>query len=79
MGTTTSKPQINQECPICYKESDEKLNNGIILKCGHYYNYFCIQKHCLKTIYYLKESNCPLCNMNISRKYINQIYKKHIF
>ena len=73
MGTTTSKPQINQECPICYKESDEKLNNGIILKCGHYYNYFCIQKHCLKTILNRIPSKCPLCNQFIKKYYIKKI------
>ena len=74
MGTIKSKPQINSECPICYQESTK--SNGIVLSCGHYYNFSCIQKHCLKTIYHFENSKCPLCNENIKKRDIRKIYKK---
>ena len=74
MGLNTSKPQINHECPICYISSD-KTDDGIILNCGHYYNKFCIQRHCIKSAYHLQKSKCPLCNQIISNKYIKLIYK----
>lgn len=74
MGANKSKPQINSECPICYVDSTK--TNGLVLQCGHYYSYSCIQKHCLKTILHMKSSKCPLCNNRISKKDIKLIYKK---
>jgi hypothetical protein len=74
MGANKSKPQINSECPICYIDSTK--TNGLVLQCGHYYSYSCIQKHCLKTILHMKVSKCPLCNNPISKKDIRLIYKK---
>ena len=78
MGNTKSKPQINEDCPICYHKSVTK-KDGIVLKCGHYFDHFCIQKHCLKTILNRIPSKCPLCNQFIKKSYIKKIYKKIYF
>jgi len=75
MGNTKSKPQINDECPICYTKQKNK-SDGIVLNCGHYFSNYCIQKHCLKTVLEKIPSNCPLCNQYINKSYIKKIYKK---
>ena len=69
MGNAKSKPQINDECPICYTKQENK-SDGIVLNCGHYFSNFCIQKHCLKTVLEKTPSNCPLCNQYINKSYI---------
>tara|TARA_B100000768_G_scaffold181947_1_gene207638 strand:- start:3657 stop:4517 length:861 start_codon:yes stop_codon:yes gene_type:complete len=74
MGNKKSIPQINDECPISYiKSSDDP--DGIVLNCGHYFNLFCLQKHCLKTFYQDIPSKCPLCNKKIKYSIIKKFYK----
>ena len=51
MGANKSKPQINSECPICYVDSTK--TNGLVLQCGHYYSYSCIQKTLFKKLFYI--------------------------
>lgn len=65
----------NSECPICF----EKINNPILLSCGHSYDYFCIQNHCYNFILNNKKPFCPYCRKNITNKDILDICKNWSF
>lgn len=67
------KKSLNNECPICYKKFN---NNFIILECGHSFNNYCIQKHCLTKYYKNLYLLCPLCNHKINIPTLKQINKK---
>ena len=39
------------ECPICLEE----INNAVIGSCTHHFCYYCLYRHCHKSL------NCPIC------------------
>ena len=74
MGNNNVKKKIlNHECPICYKNLN---NKKIILECGHSFNYYCIQKHCITKYFKNIYPVCPLCNKIIKYKKIKTIFNK---
>lgn len=75
MGSTNCKilpnRALNTECPICL----DKIDSGILLKCGHYYHNYCIQKASVDFIYCKKEVTCPLCRDEVSEYVKSKIFE----
>lgn len=65
---------INNICPI----SLDKINDGIVLNCRHYYSEFHIQRYCLDYIIKNKNITCPICKKKINKKKLKHIIKNWI-
>lgn len=66
----SKKKSINNECPICFVKNN---HNFITLECGHSFNYYCIQRHCLTKFYNNSKILCPLCNNEIDKLILKKI------
>jgi len=62
------------ECPICLEEKTEYIT----LKCGHKFDYYCIQMHLYTKFLSGMCINCPYCVTPICKKDINNLWTKWI-
>lgn len=64
----------NIKCPICFEDKSE----FITLKCGHQFDYYCLQQHVYTKYINELEISCPYCRDKINNKVLNKIFNKWI-